>query len=693
MWKPRSKLSFVLFIIYNILVIDLISCSHDWPAPVTINNNDNNYKTMGILAAHNQPLQTLTLDNTTPVIDSSRYISLLGATGSIGEGDPQSLQCNIGVPLVTNYLQGNAPTPVPINIFSLTLLPLGSIPSGLISISLQLDSAGTFSITTPTGASVGGTVSFQGSLSDINAALSTLVYTPAIGFTGDAEIKVGLSGYNIVSSSCSVIINVSILSPLMVQVDLLSIPEELSNGVSGGLVIDLSSVTGELADRFKIVSCNVNQDKSQITCTFEILPVVGGPARRLLLSASSPTDIFNALTSLTSSDVGNTQYLKYADLNSWRRECSDGSFALNCTSGIFTFLGFSGWILYCILAAFGVAFILLIVSMVYCVKKCHQRAEAKHEAKQNDINNKDNTKNNNLSVAAIGAAKQYIYTPPTADNIGEFSSSDPKSINFISEVAIQEKSTSIDPTREKLNEDELISEPVLVGEDEKAAAEFAKSKLEQSKSEHSANSSNNKHNNSLSSKPKYSGINGSTGSTRHFYYIDDNKSNESSNNSSNSNTSILAQREESRRNSLGSQAHFKYTDDNDNIQSRSRSNSQPVINLNNTLTNSNNLPILPSTPVSKQCEGFKSTGSLDLSKSNNNKQPSEHNSRATTNATDSASHSDNNSRNTSSSSSSSPLNMVKSAENIVNNTNKIKEKKSPLKVVKPNTNAANNAIQ
>jgi hypothetical protein len=629
-WKP------ILSLLLLVLLPAVLASSSQWPD-------------VGLL-------ESTTLSNDLPTVDLTnvdtefRLATLMTATG--GGLSEQELKCSSGNHAIETEL-GKSGFSVGFSDFSLTLYPEGSVAGGLIVVGLSLDSsAGSFTLGSTAGltidsgsASNSNAVQLTGSFNNINAALATLVYTPADGFSGSARIGVYLSGYNVLSSECSLEAAVTVKKiddipdPIKCSIKLISLPEPCSD-LDTQLLSDIGEVT-HYPHRFK---WDESSKKDEVTSAyFTINAGTDLPAVRRLLATASPTEIFNTILGLSADQVKGTTYLKYADLGSLEQQCSDGSWRANC-SGSSPF----SWFLPVVIAASAVGFILLLIASYCLVRKIRNHNANKLAEKEAAVN----ANNAPLAAGSAAAAKQYLYSAPGEGGMHEFSTSDPKSIHFISEVAIQEKSTSIDPMRASKNmrEEELLTEPVLVGADEKAAAELAKSNAEQSKAEYSAN-----HDTSVSNKPKYSAAGSSANGSRHFFYVDENKV-DNSTSSANSNSSILAQREESRRNSQGSTAHFKYSDDARDLASKS---------------SSSHLPILPpNTPVSKQKDAFKSTSSLDLSTNGAQRHEGQISAAASTDRSETSSNS------TSRTSSGSTAAFVVQAN---------KDKKAPLAVVKPSS--------
>ena len=287
-----------------------------------------------------------------------------------------------------------------------------------------------------------------------------------------------------------------------------------------GLVQDLAAVTGEPASRFNVEQVTTNTLTGATSVILDIwVPVAAGEA--------TSQDVYLQLAGLHTADVLSTSYLRYADLTSWLEQCSDLVFRAVCDSSSSS--SSDSWMLPLIISASAAGFLLLCALTVLAARRYWSTPSSKDDKTLEDFTLP--------SATATGAAKQYIYSPPTAGK--ELDAEISRADEEVSDVVLVAGNAGIDPHTAAsvgagLAEDE-ISEPVIV-ESEAEAAELAKQSDLHTASQRSADSL-------YDDDEKEVSVNSASasGQSRHFYYVDESaQRSELSTNSNSSNSRLDA---------------------------------------------------------------------------------------------------------------------------------------------------------
>ena len=287
-----------------------------------------------------------------------------------------------------------------------------------------------------------------------------------------------------------------------------------------GLVQDLAAVTGEPASRFNVEQVTTNTLTGATTVILDIwVPVADGEA--------TSQNVYLQLAGLATADVLSTSYLRYADLTSWLEQCSDLVFRAVCDSTDSS--SSSSWMLPLIISASAAGFLLLCALTVLAARRYWSAPSSKDDKTLEDFTLP--------SATAAGAAKQYIYSPPTAGK--EMDAEISRADETVSDVVLVAGTAGIDPHTAAsvgagLAEDE-ISEPVIV-ESEAEAAELAKQSDLHTASQRSADSLYDNDDKEVSVNSA-----SASGQSRHFYYVDESvQRSELSTNSNSSNSRSAA---------------------------------------------------------------------------------------------------------------------------------------------------------
>ena len=268
-----------------------------------------------------------------------------------------------------------------------------------------------------------------------------------------------------------------------------------------GLVADLAALSGQPAARFNVEQVTTNSQNGLTTVILDIwVPTDSQEA--------DSQSVYLQLAALTTTEVLQSSYLRYADLSSWMEQCSDLVFRATCSSSSSQ----SSWMLPLIISASVAGFLLLCALTVFAVRRFYS-APAKDDKALAEF----------TLPSASGAAKQYIYSPPTA---GKEVDAELSRHEEVSDVTIVAGNGGIDPhsSQSASGADEEISEPVIV-ESEAEAAELAKhSDLGHSRSGESLPQEADEE----EKESEMSMTRGSvSGQSRHFYYVDQSVNKES----------------------------------------------------------------------------------------------------------------------------------------------------------------------
>ena len=267
-----------------------------------------------------------------------------------------------------------------------------------------------------------------------------------------------------------------------------------------GLVQDLAAVTGEPASRFNIEQVTTNTLTGATSVILDIwVPVADGEA--------TSQAVYLQLAGLATLDVLSTSYLRYADLSSWLEQCSDLVFRAVCTTSSSS--SDSSWMLPLIISASAAGFLLLCALTVLAARRYWSTPSSKDDKTLEDFTLP--------SATATGAAKQYIYSPPTAGK--ELDAEISRADEEVADVVLVAGNAGIDPHTAKgvaagMAEEE-ISEPVIV-ESEAEAAELAKQGDLHASTQRSADSLYDDEEKELSVNSA-----SASGQSRHFYYVDE----------------------------------------------------------------------------------------------------------------------------------------------------------------------------